>query len=224
MLTAFQWFCSLVTLTSMAGLGLFVGSYKPWILSAVGAALWATYGIVTGQYALFSLNGILLVVAVLAARATYLTAKEDARLREAAIEERLRIAKQEAEQELAAAEARLRADEQAAKEREEAKRATGRLHHLDGYDPGPPTVIPSGPQKGQKKCCQMAAKFVPGLAEIRQDVPCPTGIVDFVEDWHAQDPVGYASGVGNQVTMRLRFCPFCGKEDDRFKVFRPLPE
>jgi hypothetical protein len=88
---------------------------------------------------------------------------------------------------------------------------------IEGHDPGPPTVIPSGAQQGETRCCQMNAKFITGIVSIRHDVPLPGGCVDYIEDWNPEKPKGLRSGVGNYVYFRMRYCPFCGEEDARYK-------
>jgi hypothetical protein len=92
------------------------------------------------------------------------------------------------------------------------------LQSLTGFDPGPPTVIPSGKQQGEARCCQMNAKFITGLVGERRDIPAPIGVVDFIEEWNGSRPVkNRRTGVGNTVFMRMRYCPFCGEEDHRYK-------
>ena len=99
---------------------------------------------------------------------------------------------------------------------------------LTGFDPGPPTVIPSGKQEGETRCCQLNAKYITGLVGERHDVPAPIGVVDFIEGWNP-NPAAIRSGklgtgVGNTVYMRMRYCPFCGAEDHRYKGIRVDPD
>jgi hypothetical protein len=84
-------------------------------------------------------------------------------------------------------------------------------HSLEGFDPGPPTIV-TVKGKEELKCCQMNAKFIAGIMQMRTDVPMPIGVVDYIEDWGSRKE--------ETVYFRMRYCPFCGEEDHRYKGIR----
>lgn len=51
-------------------------------------------------------------------------------------------------------------------------------------------------------CCKMRRHFVLGI-RARTFTPVPTEVVDFVSEW------GQA---GSKNIIRIKFCPFCGRE------------
>jgi hypothetical protein len=77
-------------------------------------------------------------------------------------------------------------------------------------DAGPPTSF------GQHDfCCQMRAHFIIGLIGENKDVPVPFSAVDFIQDWNVSDDPKTRSKdqVGETMWIKMRYCPFCGKED-----------
>ena len=59
-------------------------------------------------------------------------------------------------------------------------------------------------------CCQMRRKYLVGIVAENPEIPQPTEAVDFI-DFEAEHPEG-------KIVMRIKFCPFCGKEPGQLRI------
>ena len=59
-----------------------------------------------------------------------------------------------------------------------------------------------------KYCCNMREYFVIGIIGKRSDIEAPTDMADFIVAWEPK------------IIVRIKYCPFCGKEVTDDQVVR----
>lgn len=64
--------------------------------------------------------------------------------------------------------------------------------------------MPENSPPGNGYCCSMRRKFLVGIVGEDTSLPLPTEAADFIDFDEPPE--------NGQVTMRIRFCPFCGQK------------